>query len=107
MKKNILKNSILLFCMLNIVTQSINCYNTNIKDVDKYKSKSLLNSTEISTTDTLIYMERTVCYGPCPAYELLLLSDGTIFYEGVSFVKVEGIYRWSINKDSFKSLIEK
>jgi hypothetical protein len=35
-------------------------------------------------------LERTMCYGTCPAYRLTVLSDGQVEWEGRRFVKVNG-----------------
>jgi hypothetical protein len=37
-----------------------------------------------------ITLERTVCYGLCPAYKVTLRGDGTVLYEGDKYVKVHG-----------------
>lgn len=35
-------------------------------------------------------LERTVCYGSCPAYRITVFADGRVEYEGREFVKVAG-----------------
>jgi hypothetical protein len=42
------------------------------------------------TSNLEISLERTVCYGVCPAYKVTLRGDGTVLYDGDKFVKVHG-----------------
>ena len=35
-------------------------------------------------------LERTQCYGACPAYAVRILSTGYVQYEGLQFVRVQG-----------------
>jgi Domain of unknown function (DUF6438) len=41
-------------------------------------------------TDTLIRLQRTSCYGPCPVYTLTIDARGTVTYEGERSVRVSG-----------------
>jgi hypothetical protein len=43
-----------------------------------------------NTDDVVITMERTVCFGTCPAYKVTVYGNGTVMYEGFRFVAVEG-----------------
>ena len=38
----------------------------------------------------LATLVRTACYGFCPVYQLTVRANGTVVYEGESFVKVKG-----------------
>ena len=38
----------------------------------------------------VITLERTVCYGTCPAYTLRITGDGSVEYEGMRYVRVIG-----------------
>jgi len=38
----------------------------------------------------LASIERTHCYGTCPAYQLTVYRDGVVEYNGEDFVKVQG-----------------
>jgi hypothetical protein len=40
--------------------------------------------------NTSITLERTECFGVCPAYSLSIQGDGSVSYLGTSFVKVVG-----------------
>jgi hypothetical protein len=45
---------------------------------------------------TEITLERTTCFGTCPAYTVTLRSDGTITYEGRRFVEMTGTYQGQV-----------
>ena len=40
--------------------------------------------------DTLIHMQRTSCFGPCPIYTVTIDARGMVTYEGERFVRVAG-----------------
>ncbi len=43
-----------------------------------------------------IQYTRTPCYGTCPWYKIVISSDGAMRYEGLKFVKNEGIFEGKI-----------
>jgi hypothetical protein len=45
---------------------------------------------------TEVTLERTACFGTCPAYKVTLRSDGTIIYEGREFVEMKGTYKGEV-----------
>jgi len=56
-------------------------------------------------TDTTITLERTICFGTCPAYKLTISADGAVVFTGDEYVRVKGIVHSNINKDQLKQLI--
>ncbi len=40
--------------------------------------------------DTLVALKRTECFGTCPVYELALLGNGDVLYEGTKYVATTG-----------------
>lgn len=40
--------------------------------------------------DVAITLERTLCFGTCPAYQVTIRGDGTVSYNGERFVRVSG-----------------
>ncbi len=38
----------------------------------------------------LVAMQRTTCFGPCPAYRVTLAEDGKITFTGIAFVQTKG-----------------
>lgn len=53
---------------------------------------------------TEITLERTRCYGNCPAYRLVLRQDGTATYIGRANVERIGTYRGKIDEYTFDRL---
>ena len=56
--------------------------------------------------DVVITLERTLCYGFCPNYELTISGDGKVVYEGKSLVKVTGAQTAQISQDKVKKLVD-
>jgi TonB family protein len=56
--------------------------------------------------DTVITLERSGCYGSCPAYRLRVHGNGVVEYEGLSYVFLLGKHRGRIPNDQFKQLLE-
>ena len=56
-------------------------------------------------TDLVIMMERTVCFGACPAYRLTIYGDGRVVYEGKAFVAVEGTQTTQISAEKVQELV--
>ncbi len=54
----------------------------------------------------LITIERTPCYGSCPAYTARIFADGIVVYWGEHFVKVTGESRFQISEKRVSDLIE-
>lgn len=52
-----------------------------------------------------ITLERTVCFGNCPAYRVSLDADGTVTYDGQSYVKERGKKTKRIRMDEFDALV--
>ncbi|HQU85773.1 MAG TPA: DUF6438 domain-containing protein [Pyrinomonadaceae bacterium] len=56
--------------------------------------------------DLQITLERTVCYGRCPAYKLSVKADGTVLFEGIDFTKVKGKTEGKISEEKLKQLVK-
>ena len=56
-------------------------------------------------SDLVIQMERQGCFGACPAYLLNIEANGTVTYEGIMYVRVEGIRRAWLNSSKMQELI--
>lgn len=59
------------------------------------------------TDDNMISLERTVCYGACPAYSVTVFKSGTVMFEGKSFVENIGVYRYRISTTDAEKIFEK
>lgn len=64
---------------------------------------------KIKTSGTpyeLITIERTGCFGKCPVYRAVIMSDGTASYIGTRAVEKLGVHTTKITCKSFNSLIK-
>jgi membrane dipeptidase len=52
----------------------------------------------------VITLERTVCFGVCPAYTVTIKDDGTVTYVGTQSVKVSGEQTWKIDPTAVRAL---
>jgi hypothetical protein len=51
-----------------------------------------------------ITLERTACFGFCPAYKVTIRGDGTVAYEGGAHTKVLGEQTWKIDPAAVRAL---
>jgi hypothetical protein len=56
---------------------------------------------------TNITLERTTCYGTCPAYRLALHPDGSVYYEGKDYVREKGRRTGRIAPEAFQKIAVK
>ncbi len=56
--------------------------------------------------DTLLEMERTVCFGTCPAYELTIQKDGKVTFLGKEFVEHKGETTGMMSRENLNELIK-
>lgn len=63
------------------------------------------NSGQKIPPDTLIKLERGLCFGSCPAYTLTIKADGSVIFEGRKFVKKTGPVESKISAAQVAELI--
>lgn len=51
-----------------------------------------------------ITIQRTVCYGTCPDYEVTLRGDGTVRYTGRQYVRITGTHSWKVDPAAVRAL---
>jgi hypothetical protein len=56
--------------------------------------------------DLVITLERTPCFGTCPAYTLKIFGDGTGIYEGKFSVQVTGIQNFTLYREQLDQLVK-
>ena len=61
---------------------------------------------DIDIEDVVITLERTVCYGTCPAYVLTIHGDGTVEYIGYENVSAEGLRTGEIAREQVQALVD-
>jgi hypothetical protein len=44
----------------------------------------------------VVTLRRGMCHGSCPSYEVTLLGDGTVIYDGHMFVGTRGRFVWNV-----------
>lgn len=70
------------------------------------QQKPQLNSlAESDLKDVVISLERTGCYGDCPAYKVTIYGDGRVEYEGKKDVKVKGKKRGSLKPADLRGIV--
>jgi hypothetical protein len=54
------------------------------------QAPQLSKLTDSDLRKVVVHLERTRCYGDCPAYKLTVYGDGRVEYDGEDHVKVKG-----------------
>jgi Domain of unknown function (DUF6438) len=57
-------------------------------------------------TRAVITLERTTCFGTCPAYSVRITSDGSVDYEGKQFVRVTGHVSATVPAEDVAGLVD-
>jgi ankyrin repeat protein len=57
-------------------------------------------------TSVKIALWRTGCFGTCPSYSVEVHGDGTVLYDGGSFVAITGSHRASVSRDVVSEMVE-
>jgi hypothetical protein len=83
-------------CSLFLITA------TSARAADQPPDLNSLSDTDLRTLT--IRMERTGCFGNCPAYTVTIHGDGGVEYEGKSHVKESGAQQARLEPDTIKAL---
>ena len=87
MKKNFFGIAALLIIVMTACAQQKKNSTTGQKSATTAKAANTLN---------YVGMERTACFGRCPAYLIELFPDGKVRYTSRSFTEYEGIYEKNV-----------
>lgn len=79
-------------------------WNTEVRLNSLIRAPATIHSTE---SDTLINMERTICFGTCPAYTLTIWKNGKVTFNGKEFVEYKGIETGKMSQEKIDKLIQK
>lgn len=81
----------------------VNCKNK------KKVTEGNVTPTEVkySATDMVASIERTMCFGVCPAYKMEIYGNGKVVYEGVRHVDNIGKYTGETTTDKIDLLLAK
>lgn len=65
---------------------------------DYYESLKSSNQkfAEKLAKDTMLYLSKSKCLGNCPVFSITIYNNGKVKYEGVSHVKLKGIFESSL-----------
>lgn len=69
-------------------------------------SRTSFVKVETEQSDTLVKMERTVCFGTCPSYTLYIQENGKVTFIGKEFVEHKGMAMGEMSKEKIHLLIE-
>jgi hypothetical protein len=57
--------------------------------------------------DILISLEKTSCFGPCPAYKLEIFASGLVLFNGTGNHEMIGKYKSQLDPQALQQLVEK
>lgn len=60
---------------------------------------------EIDPRQIVVTLERTQCFGSCPAYRVTLTGAGEVEYEGKALVKVTGVRRTTLPQEEVLKIV--
>jgi hypothetical protein len=66
--------------------------------------ESVPSSTGGAAPEKLVTLDRTACYGWCPVYSIAVYTDGTLEYNGVSWVKTKGKQKAKVTQAQLAAL---
>lgn len=75
---------------------------TKFGDPQKSRTNNEVGSTNHGISE--IGIERTRCYGACPAYTFIVKSDGTFRYKGIEYVERKGEFIGTVPVGDFHAL---
>ncbi|MBL8089831.1 MAG: hypothetical protein KF758_05230 [Anaerolineales bacterium] len=55
--------------------------------------------------EVIIKFERSPCFGPCPIYNMIIYGSGLVVYEGIDFVKTQGMQIKFLSQEEVSSLL--
>lgn len=70
-------------------------------------SESPATETPSTASAKLVSIKRTACYGRCPIYQLTIMDNGELLYEGKRFVEKIGTYTGLITGQDLENVIKK
>jgi len=78
-----------------------------VEDYTGPADRSFPAAAGVKPQDVSIALQRTGCYGSCPAYRLELRGDGLVSYRGDAFVVAQGSYQWRVAPAVVAALVER
>lgn len=57
-------------------------------------------------TDTLLFFQKTACFGKCPTYDVLVNANGEVIYNGINFVERKGKHKAKLDIRQIAGLLK-
>jgi hypothetical protein len=80
--------------------------NSPISSSNSEKISQVFPNDDSIPEDLIIRLNRTACYGTCPAYLLTVKADGKVSFFGQNFTETKGQAEGEISKEKIKELIQ-
>lgn len=80
--------------------------NKSVPELPRFQQKLLDADTLASNTDTLLYFQRSACFGFCPAYTYTIYQNGMIKYNGQHYIEPLGTRYSLITEEWWKEVSE-
>jgi len=77
-----------------------------IRDLNEKPAKHIPFPQIHNWSSVKIVLSRTGCYGTCSSYRVEIHGDGTVLYDGGSYVAISGSHRASIASDGISAIVE-
>lgn len=73
------------------------------KNITESKAESIIER----VPQQVFALEMTPCYGTCPSYKVTIFENDSLIYEGLQYVRKEGIMSKQLPKGTVSQLVEK
>lgn len=67
-------------------------------------SEATAGDSTAARADTLLTLDRSTCFGPCPSYALTVFTGGRVVYDGRDYVEVKDTVRAQISEAKIERL---
>jgi hypothetical protein len=91
-------------CVLSILSIGA-CSNRKEVAVVEAPLVFVMDSVAMTPPDTLAYYQRTACFGMCPIYQCVILSNGAATYEGRNFVERIGLFQTTFDATALHRIL--
>ncbi len=96
-----IRNSLFILCGL---VAMIGCRKTKNSVVETPTAVVKDSVLAVAPVDTLVYYERTACFGMCPIFKCVILSNNVAWYEGRNFVDRIGTFQTNMDPTALQKI---
>ena len=68
---------------------------------------NLTKQKELQSPKIIISLEKTACFGRCPAFKIIIYNNGEALYNGLKFVKKVGEHDLKVSKREIDKILSK